>query len=63
VFRTNQGYATIRIPTKAVPGGVHLNTEARIFWEDIPYGLCILKVFIFSTFRISLRCSMFQVWE
>lgn len=21
-----------------------LNTEARIFWEDIPYGLCILKV-------------------
>jgi len=20
-----------------------LNTDARIFWEDIPYGLCILK--------------------
>ncbi|CAD8064999.1 unnamed protein product [Paramecium primaurelia] len=43
VFRTNAGYATIQIPTKPVQGGVQLNTEARIFWEDIPYGLCILK--------------------
>lgn len=43
VFRTNTGYATVRIPTKVVPGGVHPNTESRIFWEDIPYGLCILK--------------------
>lgn len=22
---------------------VKLNTNARFFWEDIPYGLCILK--------------------
>lgn len=44
VFRTNTGYATVQIPQKAVPGGFVLNTEARIFWEDIPYGLCILKV-------------------
>lgn len=27
---------------KPVEGGVVLNTDARIFWEDVPYGLCIL---------------------
>lgn len=29
---------------KPVEGGFVLNTDARIFWEDIPYGLVILKV-------------------
>lgn len=24
-------------------GGVIPNVDGRIFWEDIPYGLCILK--------------------
>jgi len=43
VFRTNSGYATVKIPVKAVEGGVIVNTDARIFWEDVPYGLCILK--------------------
>jgi len=26
-----------------VEGGVALNTKGRFFYEDIPYGLCILK--------------------
>lgn len=43
VFSTNSGYATVRIPVKAVTGGVALDTESRIFWEDVPYGLAILK--------------------
>jgi hypothetical protein len=42
-FRTNQGYTTITIPSLPAPGGGYvLNTKARIFWEDVPYGLCIL---------------------
>jgi len=24
-------------------GGVVPNLDSRFFWEDIPYGLCILK--------------------
>ncbi len=43
VFSTNTGYDVLVFPTKQVPGGVLLNTESRFFWEDIPYGLCILK--------------------
>ncbi|KRX04703.1 6-phosphogluconate dehydrogenase, C-terminal-like [Pseudocohnilembus persalinus] len=41
-FSTNKGYATVAIPMKQVEGGVIPNTDARIFWEDVPYGLCIL---------------------
>jgi len=26
-----------------VEGGVIPNINARIFWEDVPFGLCILK--------------------
>lgn len=28
---------------KKVEGGVIPDIEGRIFWEDVPYGLCILK--------------------
>lgn len=43
VFATNQGYASVKFPMKPVEGGVVINLESRFFWEDIPYGLCILK--------------------
>lgn len=43
VFATNQGYTQVKFPMKQVEGGVILNPESRFFWEDIPYGLCILK--------------------
>eukprot|EP00831_Metopus_contortus_P067413 TRINITY_DN6016_c0_g1_i1.p1 TRINITY_DN6016_c0_g1~~TRINITY_DN6016_c0_g1_i1.p1 ORF type:complete len:293 (-),score=53.05 TRINITY_DN6016_c0_g1_i1:260-1138(-) len=43
VFSTNKGYDTLTFPTKSVPGGVVPNLESRYFWEDIPFGLCILK--------------------
>jgi len=42
----------VKIPVKAVEGGVIVNTDARIFWEDVPYGLCILKVkYIINLFK------------
>jgi len=28
---------------KKVEGGVIPDIDGRLFWEDIPYGLCILK--------------------
>ena len=43
VFRTNKGYSTVKVPVVKVDGGVVLNTKARFFTEDIPYGLVILK--------------------
>lgn len=43
VFATNQGYTQVRFPMIPVEGGVILNPQSRFFWEDIPYGLCILK--------------------
>lgn len=47
-FNTNRGYMGFRIPTvpagaEEPKGNVLLNTNARYFWEDIPYGLVILK--------------------
>ena len=41
-FRTNAGYRYVQIPTLPVEGGVIPNIKGRIFWEDVPYGLCIL---------------------
>ena len=43
VFSTNSGYDILVFPTKQVKGGLIPNVESRFFWEDIPYGLCILK--------------------
>jgi len=43
VFRTNIGYSVLKFPTKKVEGGVIPNIDGRLFWEDVPYGLVILK--------------------
>lgn len=43
VISSNMGYATCRTPTTAVPGGFQPNTKGRLFWEDIPSGLCVLR--------------------
>lgn len=43
VFCSNIGYSTLKFPTLQVEGGVIPNIEGRFFWEDIPFGLCILK--------------------
>lgn len=54
VFNTNNGYKHVPFPMvpvegqdlKGIPQGevkVKLNLNARFFWEDLPYGLCILK--------------------
>mmetsp|Transcript_17856 Transcript_17856/g.17081 ORF Transcript_17856/g.17081 Transcript_17856/m.17081 type:complete len:81 (-) Transcript_17856:218-460(-) len=46
VFNTNIGYS--RVPFPMIPAdksgeNVVLNLDARFFWEDIPFGLVILK--------------------
>lgn len=33
----------MKIPVKKVEGGVIPDIDGRIFWEDIPFGLIILK--------------------
>ena len=47
IFNTNIGYSRVTFPMVAPdaskPNRVILNTNARFFWEDVPYGLCILK--------------------
>ncbi|KAI9906484.1 hypothetical protein PsorP6_004808 [Peronosclerospora sorghi] len=44
IFRTNSGYAGCATPlTEVSKGQFHPATNSRLFWEDIPYGLCILK--------------------
>ncbi|KAF0682814.1 Aste57867_25113 [Aphanomyces stellatus] len=44
IFATNLGYAGCNTPLKEIsPGQFHPAVESRLFWEDIPYGLCILK--------------------
>ena len=43
IFSSNKGYTLFTIPMKKVEGGFVLNTEARIFTEDVPFGLCVLK--------------------
>lgn len=42
-FTTNTGYRVMTIPmNKIADGRFVLNTKARTFVEDIPYGLCVL---------------------
>jgi hypothetical protein len=46
VFNTNIGYSRVpfpMVPVDSTGEKVTLNLNARFFWEDVPYGLCILK--------------------
>ena len=43
VFKTNNGYKTVKVPVVEIEGGVVLNLKGRFFTEDVPYGLCVLK--------------------
>jgi len=47
VFNTNLGYTRVVFPMIAPdaekPDRVILNVNARFFWEDVPFGLVILK--------------------
>jgi hypothetical protein len=47
VFNTNIGYSRVPFPMipadKSDPDKVTLNLNARFFWEDVPFGLVILK--------------------
>ena len=48
VFNTNIGYSRVQFPMiPADPsnpkGNVVFNKNARFFWEDVPFGLVILK--------------------
>lgn len=46
-FNTNKGYSRLPFPMLPVEGTngekITLNLNARFFWEDVPFGLCILK--------------------
>ncbi len=44
IFATNLGYAGCATPlVEVAPNQYHPAVNSRLFWEDIPYGLCILK--------------------
>lgn len=46
IFNTNKGYRKVPFPMAPVDKSgekVVLNKNARFFWEDVPYGLVILK--------------------
>lgn len=46
IFNTNIGYSRVPFPMIPVDKSgekVTLNLNARFFWEDVPYGLLILK--------------------
>ena len=47
IFNTNIGYSRVQFPMVAPdsskPDRVVLNANARFFWEDVPFGLVILK--------------------
>jgi hypothetical protein len=47
VFNTNIGYSRVPFPMVPIEGTngekVTLNLNARFFWEDVPFGLVILK--------------------
>jgi hypothetical protein len=43
VFRTNRAYAKITTPVKEVNGGFVPDATTRLFTDDVPFGLYILK--------------------
>ena len=47
IFNTNMGYSRVQFPmipkNPEDPSKVTLNLNARFFWEDVPFGLVILK--------------------
>jgi hypothetical protein len=42
-FRTNKGYAGINTPMITVENGFVPDYKSRYFFEDVPFGLCVLK--------------------
>jgi len=40
---TNRAYAGIRTPMIPVEGGYRLNRDSRFFFEDVPFGLVVLR--------------------
>lgn len=42
IFQSNAGYAGCRTPALPKDGGFIPNTNSRLFWEDVPFGLVIL---------------------
>lgn len=42
IFRTNVGYCKFKVPVVQVGTKFVVNIKARIFTEDIPFGLCVL---------------------
>ena len=43
IFTSNAGYKVMKIPMVKKEHGYLLNLNARVFVEDIPYGLVVLK--------------------
>lgn len=47
IFNTNTGYSRVPFPMvpadKKDPSKVVLNRQARFFWEDVPFGLIVIK--------------------
>ncbi|PFH32059.1 NAD/NADP octopine/nopaline dehydrogenase, alpha-helical domain-containing protein [Besnoitia besnoiti] len=43
VFASNRGYAGCRTPATPVDGGYVPAVTGRLFTEDVPFGLCVLK--------------------
>ena len=43
IFTSNRGYRVMKIPMVKQGGGYMVNVNARIFTEDVPFGLCVLK--------------------
>lgn len=43
IFTSNTGYRLMKVPMVQQDGGYMVNVNARIFTEDIPFGLCVLK--------------------
>lgn len=43
IFTSNTGYRLMKVPMIRERDGFMINVKARIFTEDIPFGLCVLK--------------------